>query len=176
MNVAALGGQAKIKCVSGNVDLAGAAGAEIDLVSGDLTMAQIAGDAHVNAVSGNIDVTGIKGSVEVKAVSGDIKLLDVADAQTVGAESVSGNITYVGAIKAGGRYEIKAHSGDVRVTIPAGSSFDLEANTFSGDIDSDFEITVSGKMSPKEIHGTVGKGGATLILKTFSGNVDLKKK
>jgi DUF4097 and DUF4098 domain-containing protein YvlB len=176
VNVAALGGQAKIKCVSGNVDLAGAAGAEVDLVSGDLSMAQIAGDAHVNAVSGNIDVTGIKGSVEVKAVSGDIKLLDVADAQMVGAESVSGNITYVGAIKAGGRYEIKTHSGDVRVTIPAGSSFDLEANTFSGDIDSDFEITVSGKMSPKEIHGTVGKGGATIILKSFSGNVDLKKK
>jgi len=176
VNVAALGGQAKIKCVSGNIDLAGAAGAEIDLVSGDLTMAKIAGDAHVKAVSGNIDVTGIKGSVDVKAVSGDIKLLDVADAQTVGAESVSGNITYVGAIKAGGRYEIKTHSGDVRVTIPAGSSFDLEANTFSGDIASDFEITVSGKMSPKEIHGTVGKGGATIILKTFSGNVDLKKK
>ncbi len=62
------------------------------------------------------------------------------------------------------------------MTIPAGSGFDLEANTFSGDIDSEFEITVSGKISPKEIRGTVGKGGATLILKSFSGNVDLKKK
>ncbi len=176
IGIAALGGQAKIKSVSGNVDLGGAAGAEVELVSGDLTMAKIAGDAHVNAVSGNIDVTGIKGSVDVKTVSGEVKLLDVADAQTVRGETVSGNITYVGAIKAGGRYEIKAHSGDVRVTIPAGSSFDLEANTFSGDIDSDFEITVSGKISPKEIHGTVGKGGATIILKSFSGNVDLKKK
>jgi len=176
VSVAAIGGPARIKCVSGNVDLGGAAGADVDLVSGDLTMAKIAGDAHIKAVSGDIDVTGIKGSVDVKAVSGDIKLLDVADAQTVGAESVSGNITYVGGIKAGGRYEIKTHSGDVRFTIPAGSSFDLEANTFSGDIDSDFEITVSGKMSPREIHGTVGKGGATIILKTFSGNVDLKKK
>jgi DUF4097 and DUF4098 domain-containing protein YvlB len=176
VTVAAIYGPAKVKCISGNVGLAGAGGAEIDLVSGDLTMAKIAGDAHVKAVSGNIDITGIKGSVEVKCVSGDIKLLDVADAQTVGAESVSGNITFTGGIKAGGRYEIKTHSGDVRMTIPAGSEFDLEANTFSGDIDTDFAITVSGKMSPREVHGTVGKGGATIILKSFSGNVDLKKK
>ncbi len=176
VRVAPIGGAAKIKCVSGNVDLGGAAGADVDLVSGDLTLANIAGDAYLKAVSGDIEASGVKGSVEVEAVSGDIKLLDVSGAETVSAKSVSGNITYTGAIKEGGRYEIKAHSGDVRMVIPAGSAFDLEANTFSGDIDSDFEITVSGKMSPREIHGTVGKGGATVIVKSFSGNIDLKKK
>jgi DUF4097 and DUF4098 domain-containing protein YvlB len=176
VRVAPIGGAAKIKCVSGNVDLGGAAGAEVDLVSGDLTLANIVGDAYLKAVSGNIEASGVKGSVDVKAVSGDIKLLDVSGAQTVGAESVSGNITYTGAIKEGGRYEIKAHSGDIRMVIPAGSAFDLEASTYSGDIDSDFEITVAGKISPREVRGTVGKGGATLILKSFSGNVDLKKK
>jgi hypothetical protein len=31
-------------------------------------------------------------------------------------------------------------------------------------------------MSPRDIRGTVGKGGTTLVLKSFSGNVDLKKK
>jgi DUF4097 and DUF4098 domain-containing protein YvlB len=176
VKVAPIGGAAKIKCVSGNVDLGGAAGVDIDLVSGDLVMANIGGDLFVKAVSGNIEASGVKGSVEVEAVSGDIRLKDVSGAQTVRGETVSGNITYTGAIKEGGRYEIKTHSGDVRMVIPSGSSFDLEANTFSGDIDSDFEITVSGKMSPREIHGTVGKGGATIILKSFSGNVDLKKK
>jgi DUF4097 and DUF4098 domain-containing protein YvlB len=176
IQVATIGGAAKIKCVSGNVDLGGAAGADIDLVSGDLVMANIGGDLFVKAVSGNIEASAVKGSVEVKAVSGDIRLQDISGAQTVSAESVSGNITYSGAIKEGGRYEIKTHSGDLRMIIPAASSFDLEANTYSGDIDSDFPITVSGKMSPREIQGTVGKGGATIILKSFSGNVDLKKK
>jgi DUF4097 and DUF4098 domain-containing protein YvlB len=176
VRVAPIGGAAKINSVSGNVGLGGAAGADVKLVSGDLTLSNIAGDAYVKAVSGNIEASGVKGSVEVEAVSGDIKLLDISGAQTVGVKSVSGDITYTGAIKEGGRYEIKTHSGDVRMVIPAGASFDLEANTFSGDIESDFEITVSGKMSPREVHGTVGKGGATIILKSFSGNVDLKKK
>jgi hypothetical protein len=176
VKLATIGGAAKIKCVSGNVDLGGAARADIDLVSGELKMGNIAGDTFIKAVSGDIEVKGIKGSVEVEAVSGDIDLLDVAGAQTVAAKSVSGNITYAGTVVAGSRFEIKSHSGDVTVTIPADSSFDLEASTFSGDIDSAFPVTPSGKVSPREVNGTVGKGGATLILKTFSGNVDLKKK
>jgi len=176
VQVAALGGPAKIRCVSGDIDLRGAAGADIDLVSGDLTVANISGDAFIKAVSGDIEATGIKGSVEVEAVSGDIELLNVSEADKVGAKSVSGNIVYTGVIRAGGRYELKAHSGDVRMTVPAASAFDLEANTFSGAIDSAFEIKVVGKISPKEIRGTVGGGGATVILKTFSGNVDLIKK
>jgi DUF4097 and DUF4098 domain-containing protein YvlB len=174
--VAALGGKAKINCVSGDVTLGGAAGAEITLVSGDLKVGNIAGDAFINAVSGDITVNKIKGSVEADAVSGDIDLLDVAEAQTVDVKTVSGNVVYVGGLKPGGRYELKTHSGDVRMTIPADSAFDFEANTFSGAIDTDFEITVSGKISPKEIRGTVGKGGATVTLKSFSGNVDLKKR
>jgi DUF4097 and DUF4098 domain-containing protein YvlB len=176
VSVAPIGGMAKIGCVSGNVDLKGAAGADVDLVSGELTLENIAGDAYLKAVSGNIKATGVKGSIEAEAVSGEIDLRDVSEAQTVSAKSVSGGITYVGKIKAGGRYELKAHSGDVRMTIPADSAFDFEANTFSGDIDSDFEIQVVGKISPREIHGTVGKGGATVILKSFSGSIDLKKR
>jgi DUF4097 and DUF4098 domain-containing protein YvlB len=176
VRVAALGGKAKIDSVSGNVTLRGAAGAEIKLVSGDLEIENIAGDAFIKAVSGDINVTKIKGSVEADAVSGDIELRDVSEAQLVDVKTVSGNVTYVGSIMAGGRYELKTHSGDVRMTIPADATFDFEANTFSGAIDTDFEITVSGKISPKEIRGTVGKGGATVVLKSFSGNVDVKKK
>ena len=176
VKVAAIGGKATVGCVSGNVDLLGAAGADIDLTSGEMTLENINGDVFIKAVSGNIEATRVKGSIEAEAVSGDIELRDVSDASSVSVKSVSGTIVYDGKIKMGGRYDIKAHSGDVRMTIPADSSFDFEASTFSGDIDSDFEIQVVGKISPREIHGTVGKGGATIRLKTFSGNVDLRKK
>ncbi|HSA95316.1 MAG TPA: DUF4097 family beta strand repeat-containing protein, partial [Acidobacteriota bacterium] len=176
VNVAPLGGPARVECVSGNVKLLGAAGADVKLVSGDLVIENVAGDTFIKAVSGNIEASRIKGSVEADAVSGDIDLNEVSGAKSVDVKTVSGNVTYVGGIEAGGRYELKTHSGDVKMTLPANASFDFEANTFSGDIDSAFEITTSGKISPREIRGTVGKGGATVVLKSFSGNVDLKKK
>jgi len=176
VEVAPLGGKAKVLCVSGDVGLHGAAGAEVDIKSGDLTLENITGDVYLEITSGDIKAAQIKGSIKAGVVSGDINFRDVSEAQTVDIKTVSGDVTYVGKIKAGGHYEIKTHSGDVRMTIPADSAFDFEANTFSGAIDTDFEITVSGKISPKEIRGTVGKGGATVTLKSFSGNVDLKKR
>ena len=175
VEVAALGGKAKIDSVSGNVGLRGAAGAEVKLVSGDLEMEKVAGDAFIKGISGNIRVRGVKGSVGADCVSGDIELREVSGAASVDVKTVSGNVTYAGTIEAGGRYELKTHSGDVRMSAPAAAGFDFEANTFSGAIDSEFDIAVVGKISSREIRGTVGKGGATVVLKSFSGNVDLKK-
>jgi len=60
--------------------------------------------------------------------------------------------------------------------IPSDSAFDFEAKTFSGSIHSDFEITISGKISKREIRGSVNGGGADITLKNFSGNIYLKKK
>ncbi len=176
VEVAPLGGAAEIVCVSGDVKLHGAAGVEIKLTSGDLVLEDVAGDVFIKAVSGDIDVSRVKGSIEADAVSGDIDLRDVSSARTIEVKTVSGDVTYAGAIMAGGRYELATHSGDVRMTIPANSAFDLEANTFNGTIETDFEIKVVGKISPREIRGTVGGGGATIAMKSFSGDVELKKK
>jgi hypothetical protein len=175
VNLASIGGAAKVNNVSGNVEILGAAGVEVKLVSGDLTLDNILGDAYLKSVSGNVTATRVKGSLEIGSVSGDLVLKDVSDARTVSAKSVSGNITYVGSILAGGNYELKTHSGDIEMRIPANSAFDFEADTFSGVIDSDFAIEVVGKISPKEIRGTVNKGGARIRLASFSGNIDLKK-
>jgi len=170
-----IGGSAKVRSISGNVDVLGAAGADVNLTSGDLTVANIMGDAYIKTVSGTVKATKVQGSVETESVSGDLELKDVSEARTVTGKTISGDITYVGTILAGGNYELTAHSGNVVMQIPADASFDLEASTFSGVIDSDFQIVVEGKISPKEIHGTVNKGGARIRAKSFSGNVEIKK-
>jgi len=169
------GGAAKVNSVSGDVNVLGAAGVEIKLVSGDISLENVMGDAYLHSVSGWIKATKVKGSVEIESVSGDIELHEVAEARTVTGKTVSGNITYAGTIIAGGNYEFTTHSGDIVLKIPASSAFDLEASTFSGTIDSDFEIQVVGKISPKEIRGTVSGGGARIRAKSFSGNIELKK-
>ena len=175
VKVAAIGGAAHLGSVSGDIQLGGAAGADVNVVSGDVTVENILGDAYLKTVSGNVTVTKIKGSVESETVSGDIELKDVSEAKTVTGKSVSGNITYTGTIVAGGNYELTVHSGDLSMRIPANAAFDLEAGTFSGTIDSDFQIQVMGKLSPKEIHGTVNGGGARVRVKSFSGSVEIKK-
>jgi DUF4097 and DUF4098 domain-containing protein YvlB len=87
---------------------------------------------------------------------------------------VSGDVLFEGLSVPKGRYHLESHSGDVTVNLPAEAAFELEAGTFSGDIDSNFEIKISGKMSPRELHGTVNGGGPLVIVKSFSGSVILR--
>ena len=175
VRVCPLGGKARVNCISGDIELLGAAAADIESVSGDLTIENIGGDAYLKTVSGDIAAKGISGSVDVGTVSGDVELLGITGAQKVSAESVSGSIAYSGGVTSGGRYAITSHSGRVRMTIPAGAAFDLEASSFSGGIDNDFELQTAGEVSRREIRGTVGEGGATVVLRTFSGRIALKR-
>jgi len=163
--------------VSGDIEvLRAGSGVECESVSGELTLEDITGNAYLKAVSGDITVAGLKGSVEADSVSGDIKVMGVSDASTVTVKVLSGDVDYAGDIYADGRYTFKSHSGDVILVLPADAAFDLEAKTFSGTIDSAFEIMVMGKLSKREIRGSVNNGGAAVTVGTFSGDVHLKKK
>jgi DUF4097 and DUF4098 domain-containing protein YvlB len=171
-----IGGAAALKAVSGNVQLTkGAGGAECHSVSGDVTVAGVTGSAFLKSVSGNVKASQMKGSVEAETVSGDVELMDVSEASTVRAKALSGEVLYRGQISKQGNYSLKSHSGSVALYLPADSAFDFEAETFSGGIESDFEIKLMGKISPKEMTGSVNGGGAVLKVSSFSGDIKLKK-
>ncbi len=190
-----IGGKATADTTSGNVTVMGAEnGANAETVSGDVDVADVQNGVYCKTASGNIDakdITGnadlacvsgdvtaenIRGSVEADTVSGSVRLMGISDADVVKGKTMSGNTIYHGDISSTGRYDLEAHSGNVEITIPSGSAFDLTASTFSGTIKTEFEIMMSGKLSKKKISGSVNGGGADMKLKTFSGNIILKKK
>ena len=170
-------GTLKGKTVSGNVTVMGAAkGVYCKSVSGNVKVDDVVGDAELQTVSGTIEAGSVKGSITAENTSGDVKLIDVTDAKVIKAKTLSGDVDYVGVIYSDGSYNFKSHSGVVILSVPSDAAFDLEAKTFSGSIESDFEITLTGKISKKELKGSVNGGGATLEVKTFSGDVHMKKK
>jgi len=190
-----IGGKAAAESTSGDVTVDGArSGANAETVSGDVKVVDIengvycktvsgsvkaknvTGNADLNCVSGNVTAENIRGDVEADTVSGNVKLLDISGADVVKGKTMSGSVTYEGNISLKGRYSLDAHSGRVEMTIPANSVFDLTASTFSGSIKTEFKVLMSGKLSKKKISGSVNGGGADVNLKTFSGNVYLKKK
>lgn len=190
-----IGGKATGETKSGNVTVMGArSGANAETVSGNVKVADVQNGVYGKTASGNVearDVTGttdlncvsgdviaedIQGAVEAETVSGSVKLRGISGADVVKGKTMSGNTIYYGDVSSTGRYSLEAHSGNVEMSIPSGSAFDLTASTFSGTIKTDFKVMVSGKLSKKKISGSVNGGGADVKLKTFSGNVYLKKK
>jgi hypothetical protein len=177
LTVQGLGGALESNVVSGNVTLSKIMG-DVDstVTSGTVNVSDVTGTVNLRTISGGVTAERIKGSVEAETTSGAIRMRDIVGAKSIRAKVLSGNITYEGELAKDGKYTLEALSGRLEMIIPANSGFELEAETFSGGIQSDFDITVSGRVSGKELHGVVNSGGASIRLKSFSGSISLKKK
>ena len=55
-------------------------------------------------------------------------------------KAVNGNIDYAGDLAKNGRYQFTSHSGDIRLVLSGATGFELQANSFSGTVRSDFAI------------------------------------
>ena len=170
-------GVLKAHAVSGDLTITDAArGVDCESVSGDLEIRLVKGGAELKTVSGDILLEDSQGDVEADVISGDIDLIDISGAEEIRAKSVSGDVLYKGSLNRDGSCTINSLSGNVTLHIPGDSAFDLYAKTFSGDLKTDFEITLSGTISKRELRGKVNGGGAELNVKTFSGDVHLRKR
>jgi len=176
VTVTAVGGSLQAETVSGDVTVSRAMnGAEAKTVSGDVEVSDVTGAVWAEAVSGNAVLTRIDGSIEVESVSGEIELRDVTGAKTIKAKCLSGDLLYAGRIAKGGRYDFESHSGEIVLRLPADSAFDLDCETFSGEITTGFELKVFGKVTPKRLRGVANGGGATLTCQAFSGDIEIEK-
>jgi putative adhesin len=127
-----------------------------------------------NSVSGDIGIVGARGDVRANSVSGDVKL-DRLRASSVSAHSVSGDIeVHVEELTGRGDLSFKTVSGDVTVELPRGLDADVSLSTVSGSLDSDFQMTLNGRVSRRRIEARVGQGGRGLDVTTVSGDVRLK--
>jgi hypothetical protein len=87
--------------------------------------------------------------------------------------SLSGSVVYTGAVAKAGRYELQTHSGNVSFTPVGAAGYALDAATFSGTIIPPPGMAaerLSGR-GARQFHGTIGSGGASVSITTFSGDI-----
>ena len=131
-------------------------------------------EIDASSVSGNVDVSGAQGDVRAGSVSGDIRL-DGLRATSIEARTVSGEITAgVESLTGNGPLSFKSVSGDVKLDLPRSLDADLSMSSVSGQLDSEFQMTLGGRTSRRRIEARIGRGGRELSLTTVSGNVQLK--
>jgi hypothetical protein len=157
-------------------------------VSGDVSLGGVTtdGDLSATSVSGSVSAKGLKArGLDLGSVSGNVTVAD-ATCDRLDGKSVSGNIEYQGSIVKAGRYSINTHSGTIRLTLSGSTGFELTANTFSGNVRSDLPMTIGGSSDDRSgrrrfgpgrsVRGTVGDGSATLVVRTFSGDIVIEKR
>lgn len=147
VTVEGVDGETHVEIVSGDGRFTALARlVEAETVSGDLRLTDVRSDDALSAetISGRIDVEGVRAPrLEVSTVNGAVALRG-AECRRVEVRTLSGTVTFDGVLAADGRYEFESHSGDVRLTVPDGSGFDLEAESLSGELRSEIPILLVG--------------------------------
>ena len=168
------------KSQSGDVEVVDATGRiDVESMSGDVRASQLNGEFRAHSLSGTIEVRDVTGDIRAETTSGDVSLLG-ATSRSVIVTTVSGEVEYEGTIDANGRYEFKAHSGDVRLEIPESTGAQFSVETFSGSLDTEFPLTLlPGQRNtgrPRRYEFTLGSGTARVTAESFSGDIVLVRR
>jgi lia operon protein LiaG len=168
-------GTLKLDTGSGTVSVTDAQGdVTLDTGSGGVTVNGVHGetlliDTGSGSISGgDIDVTTLKMDVG----SGGLQLNRIK-ASRVAADAGSGGVdlSFLGPIT---DLTAEAGSGGVTIRLPGAQNADVDIETGSGGVDTDFAISTS-RLARNRLRGTIGNGGARIRVEAGSGTVRLLK-
>ena len=123
------------------------------------------GSVNVEAVSAEVDAATTNGDVVVRTRGGPVNA-----ATTNGSVSAS-----LGDVRGTAPMRFASTNGSVTVLMPPGLSADVEMRTTNGSVLTDFPLTINGRVSPKQLRGTLGSGGRSLVIQSTNGDVSLRR-
>jgi hypothetical protein len=129
----------------------------------------------VHTVNGGVSVDGATGKVEANTVNGSV------DATTTGgpisASSVNGSVrAHMGRFTSDDDMNFSTVNGSVMAEFTGDIDADVELSTVNGRFQTDFPVTVSGRLDPRHLRARIGRGGARVKLSTVNGNVELRRR
>lgn len=164
-----IGGDVEASAGSGSIRIDSVKGAlEVNTGSGTIRAGGVAGPIQSSSGSGSVEIEQTApGDVEIETGSGSVRVSGVRGALKV--DTGSGSIRAAG--EPTGEWHLQTSSGGVTLQLPQDVGFELKARTSSGSIESDHPITLVGKLSKRELRGSVRGGGPLLDVSTSSGNI-----
>ena len=125
----------------------------------------INGDVEVRGASAPIGVGTVNGDVTVETSGGPVRAVTVnGDAQAT-----------IRGFAGPGDVNITTVHGDATLDLPDQVDAVLDGHTVTGDIASDYPLTIAGKFASHDLSGTLGKGGRRIHITTVAGDVQLRK-
>jgi DUF4097 and DUF4098 domain-containing protein YvlB len=169
-------GKLSIDVGSGPVAVSGARGdLSVDTGSGVVEVSRFEGtELSVDTGSGEVTATEVRAEViSIDTGSGDIRLTG-AGAPRLSLETGSGNVT--ADVRADlATLTVETGSGNIAVSAPPGLGAEVEIETSSGDIETDFPLQVT-RHSRDHLVGRIGNGRGRIAIETGSGDVRLLKR
>jgi lia operon protein LiaG len=164
----------------------------LDTGSGSVSVTDAQGEVRLDTGSGGVTIDGVKGetldidtgSGSVRGQNVDAKMLkiDVGSGGVSLARINSGRVTVdagsghtdLGFLQPVEDLAVDAGSGGVTIRLPAAQGADVDIETGSGGIDSEFAVQTT-RLSRDHLRGQIGDGKARIKIESGSGTVRLIK-
>lgn len=134
---------------------------QLEKIDGDLTMD--GGDLHANSVTGPFTLSTQTKDVHLDEVTGSVHIDDRRGDIEVQAKAPLGNV------------DITTTGGEINISLPEKPGFQLDAQSDSGEIQSDYGLTINNSNNNANATGTIGKGGPQVRLRTNRGTIQIHK-
>ena len=167
----------RLRASTGNGELSvERAGSEVDMRTGNGNIHIGQTEGRVTAATGNGDLEVESARGPVRAATGNGRIFVATAAGPVSASTGNGDIDVrMQSLSAGGDMSFVSGSGAVRITLPADFNGNVDASTGNGELRTDFEIRLIGRLDPQHMRGTIGSGGRTIRLQTGNGRLEIRK-
>ena len=168
-------GELEINVGSGTVQVTKATGElSVDTGSGSVTASELRGESlSIETGSGEVTATNLRSNqLSIDTGSGNIEVTGLTAPQ-VSLETGSGSVI---ADLSGEVWNVNVEtgSGDVTLKVPPTLGAEVDIETSSGDIETDFEVAVT-RHARDHMTGRIGEGGGKIDIETGSGGIRLVK-
>ena len=133
-------------------------------------------EGKVDATTHNGRVTGrrITGDARLHTHNGSVRCTEFVGHANMSTHNGSVNVAYAETAPAVCDIRLVTHNGDVELQTPPNYSAKINASTHNGSIRTDLPVQVVGKVSKRNLRGTIGEGEGNLHLETHNGSVRIK--
>ena len=126
-------------------------------------------------VNGGVSVDGATNEVLAGTVNGGVDA--ASSGGPVQASTVNGSVhATMGAFDGSQDLNFSTVNGTVVAEFTGEINADIDLTTVNGSFKTDWPVTITGRIDPKHLRATLGKGGRRIRLSTVNGNVELRRR
>ena len=129
----------------------------------------------VSSVNGAVSVEGATAEVEASTVNGEVEA--TSSGGPVNASTVNGSVTArMGRFDSDEDLNFSTVNGSVIAEFTGELDADVELSTVNGRFQTDYPVTINGRLDPRHLRARLGRGGRRVRLSTVNGNVELRRR
>jgi hypothetical protein len=129
----------------------------------------------VFGVNSGVSVEGASSEVRAGTVNGSVDAVSMGG--PVQASTVNGSVhATMGRFDGDQDLNYSTVNGTVVAEFTGDVDADIDLSTVNGRFQTDWPVTISGRIDPRRLKATLGKGGRRIRMSTVNGNVELRKR